>query len=203
MRLDVIIMEINKDIKISTTTIDGHSYIPGTTFKTMPMNSLYWWTNTSGWDNQLGEFKDWLKTDNAPIGAYLVDLSFFGAKVSAFVQKANNLYISVFLITYLNTPKVLRCEGGYWKDDINIPANIVEQAYLGNNPDIDQYHTKSGIYGLYNCTKTPNSGIGTLEVIYYSWDWVIQRFTTIEATPRMWERSFTGGNTWNAWIQRW
>lgn len=198
-------MEINKDIKISETIIDGNSYIPDSTFKKLPMNSLHWWTNTEGFDNQLNEFKAWLKTNNAPSGSYLVSLSLNGGVSSAFVQKANNSYISAMLISYYYNPRFLICQGGNWTasgDDIVIPSKIVEQGYLGNNPNIDNYKNRAGIYGLYSCSKAPNGGIGTLEVIYYSPDWVIQRFTTVEATPRMWERSFTGGTTWNGWIQR-
>lgn len=79
----------------------------------------------------------------------------------------------------------------------------VEMEYLGQNPDINGKRFTAGIYGLYGCTQAPNTGIAVLEVIFYTPDWVIQRFTTIETTPRMWERSFTSGTTWNNWVQRW
>lgn len=78
----------------------------------------------------------------------------------------------------------------------------VNQSYLGYNPDIDTLRTTSGIYGLYNCNKTPTGAIGTLEVIRYSDDWCIQRFTSIE-TQQMWERFFVMGTTWTGWYQRW
>lgn len=74
--------------------------------------------------------------------------------------------------------------------------------YLGQNPDIDGYRDKSGIYGIYGCTKTPNTGIGVLEVLVYSGDWVLQRFTNIE-TGNMWQRTFISGATWTDWVQRW
>jgi hypothetical protein len=81
----------------------------------------------------------------------------------------------------------------------------VETAYLGSNPDIDSYHAKPGIYGIYNCSKTPINSIGVLEVLYYSWDWTIQRFSSIDygGSTHMWERSFYSGTTWTAWTQRW
>ena len=86
-----------------------------------------------------------------------------------------------------------------------LERTVVETAYLGSNPDIDLYHARSGIYGIYNCAKAPNTGIGVLEVLYYSYDWTIQRFTNIGETNvmHMWERCFHSGTTWTAWIQRW
>lgn len=185
-------MKINEDLKIGDT-----SYA----LKDLVSKHINWNTSESTFPNQLSALKTWLRTSSAPIGTYLVNCGFNGAHYSAFVEKISNDYLSFLLIGYAEQPRFCRCAQAY-SDDMVIPSKIVEQGYLGNNPNIDELHTKSGIYGLYNCTKTPNSGIGTLEVIFYSWDWVIQRFTTVEATPRMWERSFTGGTTWNAWIQR-
>lgn len=78
----------------------------------------------------------------------------------------------------------------------------IKGSYLGQNPDINTLKT-NGIYGLYQCSQAPDTGIGVLEVICYTPDWVIQRFTTIEASPRMWERSFVSGTTWKDWIRRW
>lgn len=74
--------------------------------------------------------------------------------------------------------------------------------YLGQNPDIDGYRDKSGIYGIYGCAKAPTTGIGVLEVLVYSGDWVLQRFTDI-GNGSMWQRTFTSGTTWSDWIQRW
>ena len=78
----------------------------------------------------------------------------------------------------------------------------VNQSYLGNNPDINSLKDTSGIYGIYNCSQAPNTGIGTLEVIVYTHDWLIQRFTDIQ-NQHMWERYFTYGTTWSSWVQRW
>ena len=82
----------------------------------------------------------------------------------------------------------------------------VDTEYLGENPDIDLYHYGPGMYGIYNCSKAPSMNIGILEVLYYSGDWVIQRFTAIDyggGAPQMWERCFHTGTTWTSWIKRW
>ena len=104
--------------------------------------------------------------------------------------------------TPINATNLNKMDEGIYNLDIQI-SKKVEMGYLGQNPDINSKKNTSGIYGLYNCTQAPNGGIGILEVLFYTQDWVIQRFTTIETTPRMWERSFTSGTTWNNWIQRW
>lgn len=74
---------------------------------------------------------------------------------------------------------------------------IVESAYLGQNPDINSLHYKNGIYGIYGCTQAPTLDMGKLEVILYSVDWVTQRFTT--HLGNIWQREFTGGTTWGNW----
>ena len=80
--------------------------------------------------------------------------------------------------------------------------DYTRSVYLGQNPDIDGYRDKSGIYGIYGCTKAPSTGIGVLEVLVYSGDWVLQRFTDI-GNGSMWQRTFTSGATWTDWVQRW
>ena len=81
----------------------------------------------------------------------------------------------------------------------------IETEYLGENPDIDLYHNGPGVYGIYNCSKAPVQNIGVLEVLYYSYDWTVQRFTMIDygGTMHMWERCFYSGMTWGPWTQRW
>lgn len=81
----------------------------------------------------------------------------------------------------------------------------IETDYLGENPDIDLYHNGPGVYGIYNCSKAPVTNIGVLEVLYYSYDWTIQRFTMIDygGAMHMWERCFYSGITWGPWTQRW
>ena len=99
-----------------------------------------------------------------------------------------------------------------WSEWIEIPSystiklERVKQSYLGNNPNINDVYFRetSAIYGLYNCSQAPTLGIGTLEVMRYSNDWVLQRFTEINhGTWHTWERIFYGGTTWSNWIQRW
>ncbi len=82
-------------------------------------------------------------------------------------------------------------------------TRTVECAYLGNNPTIDNYKTRNGIYGIYGCTQAPSTSIGVLEVLVYSSDWIIQRFTTIGSTSNMWTRCYYSGSTWSSWVQRW
>ena len=84
-----------------------------------------------------------------------------------------------------------------------LKSKTVECAYLGNNPTIDDYKTKNGIYGIYGCTQAPSTAIGVLEVLYYTSDWVVQRFTTIGSTSNMWTRCYHSGTTWSNWVQRW
>lgn len=82
-------------------------------------------------------------------------------------------------------------------------VNVVETKYLGENPNINILKNKSGVYGVYNCTQTPTTDIGVLEVLCYSNDWVIQRFTNIGSTSNMWTRCYYNGTTWSSWTQRW
>lgn len=83
----------------------------------------------------------------------------------------------------------------------NVENAMVEQEYLGNNPDINSLKSKSGIYGLYDCSQAPSSiGSGILEVLVYSPDWVLQRFTDISYNIwKSWERTYYGGDTWSDW----
>lgn len=80
--------------------------------------------------------------------------------------------------------------------------DYVHTKYLGQNPDIDLLHYENGVYGLYQCSKTPTTSIGVLEVLVYTGDWCVQRFTEI-ATGHMWQRIFTFGTTWDDWAQKW
>lgn len=74
--------------------------------------------------------------------------------------------------------------------------------YLGNNPNINELK-KSGVYYIYNCTQAPNLDIAVLEVLAYSQDWVLQRFTQISTSSHLFERTFHSGTTWSSWVQRW
>ena len=72
-----------------------------------------------------------------------------------------------------------------------------DREYLGNNPNINNLKT-SGSYGIYNCSQAPTTNIGTLEVIQYTADWILQRFTDL-SKHQIYERTFYGGTTWSSW----
>jgi hypothetical protein len=84
-----------------------------------------------------------------------------------------------------------------------LKGNTVKTGYLGHDPDIDTLRYACGQYGLYQCTKAPTLDIAVLEVIVYTPDWTLQRFTSIGVSPHMWERCYYSGTTWGTWIQRW
>lgn len=67
--------------------------------------------------------------------------------------------------------------------------------------DCNNYKTTCTI-GIYASTNAPNGQIGVLEVLQYSSDWVLQRFTSAE-TGEMWTRRFHNGTTWSGWTKRW
>lgn len=88
-------------------------------------------------------------------------------------------------------------------ENVALNDEKVEQLYLGNNPDINSLRETSGIYGLYNCSQAPSLDIGTLEVIRYTDDWVLQRFTGINNNIwNTWERIYYMGTTWSNWVQK-
>ena len=87
---------------------------------------------------------------------------------------------------------------------IHEPLNFIEPliyAYLGENPNINSLHTErdAGVYGIYNCSQAPVNGIAILEVLPYSSDWCIQRFTTIGASSTTYQRCYYSGTTWSDW----
>ena len=80
-------------------------------------------------------------------------------------------------------------------------------AYLGSDPDINSLHTlkDAGCFGIYNCSQAPTTAIGILEILPYSDDWCMQRFTQINAlsVAHEWVRFWYNGNTWTEWDQKW
>ena len=83
----------------------------------------------------------------------------------------------------------------------DLVSSTLVSKYLGENPDINTLKT-SGKYGLYMCSQTPKTSIGVLEVLAYTGDWVVQRFTEV-VTGSMWQREFIQGTTWTEWSQKW
>lgn len=55
-----------------------------------------------------------------------------------------------------------------------------------------------GMYGVYNSTNAPTSDIATLEVVMYSPDWIVQRFTVV-GSGTVYIRSWFSATTWSAW----
>lgn len=74
-------------------------------------------------------------------------------------------------------------------------------AYLGPNPDINSMHSDqdAGVYGIYDCLQAPSTSIGVLEILPYTTDWCVQRFTTISGTSATYQRCWWGGNKWTEW----
>jgi hypothetical protein len=56
-----------------------------------------------------------------------------------------------------------------------------------------------GMYGVYQSTNAPERNIATLEVVMYSPDWIIQRFTSVE-TATTYIRRWHSGTTWGNWF---
>jgi hypothetical protein len=56
-----------------------------------------------------------------------------------------------------------------------------------------------GMYGVYQSQNAPERNIATLEVVMYSPDWIIQRFTSVE-TATTYIRRWYGGTTWGNWF---
>lgn len=176
-------------IKINKNILE--SYVP-----------LYSWHSYSEtFEVQLEEFKSWVLND-CPERLTLVDCGFNGAHYVAIVEKASEKYLSFILFNYSQSA-IYVLDNGVWISPLILKDNYVNTKYLGQNPDINSMRSECGVYGLYSCDQAPDSGIGILEVLVYTKDWVIQRFTKIGATPQMWERAFYSGTTWGSWIQRW
>jgi len=88
------------------------------------------------------------------------------------------------------------------EDLLTLKRSTMETVYLGNNPNIDELRYASGVYGLYGCTQAPNASIAVLEVLRYTQDWLVQRFTDV-SSGEMWQRMFRNGTSWTEWIKRW
>lgn len=70
-----------------------------------------------------------------------------------------------------------------------------------SNKNLNDIKMQGVYYGYTGMTNAPTQGIATMEVIRYTGDWLIQRFTRIfdNGLQRVDERVFYNGNTWGAW----
>lgn len=68
-----------------------------------------------------------------------------------------------------------------------------------SNKDLNTIKTAGWYYGYTGMTNAPVQSISVLEVIVYSADWIVQRFTVINANGTTYERHYHSGTTWSAW----
>ena len=77
-------------------------------------------------------------------------------------------------------------------------SKLIGFKYLGTAVDLNTVKT-AGMYGVYAATNAPvNTVIATLEVITYSADWIIQRFTVVH-NNLTYVRRWYSGTTWSGW----
>ena len=85
-----------------------------------------------------------------------------------------------------------------------LDARIVNRgAYTGNLNDIPFVSNFITVCrAAQNSTNAPAADYGIVETLYVdSSSYAIQRFTSMNATPRLWVRSKING-TWNAWVEK-
>lgn len=72
-----------------------------------------------------------------------------------------------------------------------------------SNTDLNTIKTQGVYYGYTGMTNAPQQSIATMEVIRYSGDWLIQRFTCPygDGTSAKWERTYYGGSSWSSWYR--
>ncbi len=68
-----------------------------------------------------------------------------------------------------------------------------------SNKDLNTIKTAGWYFGYTGMTNAPTQAISVLEVIVYSPDWIVQRFTVINVTGKTYERHYYNGNTWSNW----
>ena len=89
-----------------------------------------------------------------------------------------------------------------FKGGISTPeySKLTGFKYLGSGVDLNTIKT-AGMYGVYQAVNAPSTGISTLEVIVYSADWILQRFTVISNPLVVYVRTFYNGTTWSGWTK--
>lgn len=68
-----------------------------------------------------------------------------------------------------------------------------------SNKDLNTIKTAGFYYGYTGMTNAPVQSIAVLEVLVYSPDWIVQRFTVVGDGGRKYERHFHNGTTWSTW----
>lgn len=77
-------------------------------------------------------------------------------------------------------------------------GDAIIRKYIGTSQNINDYKT-AGQYSFYGTnTNAPTTDISTLEVIVYSPDWLLQRWTSM-SSGTIWERRWHSATTWSAW----
>ena len=153
---------------------------------------------TGGWALQLASVKDVKGDTTALIGAYGnptsgLDYAYMGGSYSDPALKMSKAGV----FTFKNTV------------DANISGSAASASVLGiascTNTDLNTlkgstYRVYQGYTGM---TNAPVQTIGVLEVLPYSGDWVVQRFTKIhdENNAKEYVRHYYNGSTWSSWRQ--
>ena len=86
-----------------------------------------------------------------------------------------------------------------------IPISAIKNRIVETkNPcDCDSYKqwTVLAAYIWVNAPQNKTNTIAILEVIPYSKDWVIQRYTIISSNPVIYIRTYHDGTTWSDWTK--
>lgn len=120
-------------------------------------------------------------------------------------------YVRLFVSGYISQGDILQIAGTVTSSRLFVRTSANEVwgdwkalpnvEYLGTGKDLNNIKNV-GQYGIYGTnTNCPTTSISVLEVVKYSADWILQRITTIEANPKIYERCYHSGNTWGAWLQ--
>lgn len=82
-----------------------------------------------------------------------------------------------------------------------IPSRLAAENRITTVPVNCNTLTDTGWYSASSWTNMPSGAntIAAMEVVRYSGDWILQRFTVISATNLAYQRAYYSGTTWSAW----
>lgn len=110
-------------------------------------------------------------------------------------------------ISTVNTEKIILADakGETFTMEVNdlgkiINSDVIRKVSNNNIIDCNDIRTAIIISG-FRWTNSPFNSIAILEVIHYSGDWILQRFTQIGPVPVRWERCYWDGTTWGEWVK--